>query len=291
MHRLRARPRAIARLLVLWALCALPARLPAQTLELRFLDVGQGDAVLIRNAGREVLIDTGPTDDVAAHLKRLGVDTLDLLVASHNHSDHIGGADAVLDRIPVKNYLDNGHPATTQIQRRVLDRIRRKKVTYLRATSRTIAIGDARLRIIPAPAIAGLDDGEQNNRSVVVLLERGRFRALLSGDSEVEEQDALLKADQVPDVDVLKAAHHGSRNGVSAAWLARTRPEVVVISVGAGNSYGHPHAEALRLYRSAGSRVLRTDQQGDVVIRVGPDGRYVVRTERAPRPAAATAPR
>lgn len=263
--------------IALWALfVASPAR--AQDLELRFLDVGQGDAVLVRSGGKAALIDAGPSDRIVERLRALGVTSLDLLVASHNHADHIGGADAVLASLPIRYYLDNGHPATTAIQSRVLELVERRGATYLRASPRTISLGDATLRIIPAPEGAGGD--EQNNRSVAVLLERGTFKALLTGDSEVEEINALLRTAEIPDVDVLKAAHHGSRNGVTPAWLARTRPEAVVISVGAGNGYGHPHPAAVRYYEAGGRQVLRTDREGDVIFSVTPTGCYETRTER-----------
>lgn len=250
----------------------------AEPLEMRFLDVGQGDAVLLREAGRTVLVDAGPSDRVVARLRALGVESIDLLVASHNHADHIGGMDAVLDSFPVRAYLDNGYPATTRIQARVLERVEAEGATYLAPTPRTISLGEARIRVIPAPE--GVAGDEQNDRSLALLVERGRFRALLTGDSEVELLNALLAASPPPDVDVLKAPHHGSRNGLTPAWLARTRPEVVVISAGAGNPYGHPHATALRYYCAGGRTVYRTDLQGEVVVEARADGSYAVRAER-----------
>ena len=250
-------------------------------LELRFLDVGQGDAVLVRAGGRTALVDAGPSDRVVERLRELGVEKVDLLLASHNHSDHIGAMDAVLDSFPVRNYLDNGHPAGTAIQKRVLGRVEKKGVTYLEASPRTISLGDARLRIVPSPVGEGGE--EQNDRSVVVVVERGRFRAVLSGDSEEPEIRALLASGAgLPDVDVLKAAHHGSHNGVTPEWLARLRPEVVVISAGKGNTYGHPHREALRLYCGEGRRVLRTDLHGEVAVVVDARGGYTVRAEGDP---------
>jgi competence protein ComEC len=255
-----------------------PATADTAPLEIRFLDVGQGDAVLVRSAGRTALIDAGPSDRVAERLQALGVDTVHLLVASHNHSDHIGGADAVLETFRVRNYLDNGHPATTAIQKRVLKLVEERGVTYLQASPRTLTLGDAKLRIVPAPQDVGGD--EQNNRSVVTLLERGAFRALFPGDAEREEIEALLASREVlPDLDVLKAAHHGSRNAVTEGWLARLRPEVVVISLAEGNVYGHPHREALQRYCTEGRWVFRTDLHGEVVVRVDGEGRYTVRTE------------
>lgn len=256
-----------------------PAPATGGPLELRFLDVGQGDATLIRLAGKTVLVDAGPTDAVLAKLRALGVDSLSLAVASHNHSDHIGGMDVVLAGLPVRYYLDNGVPANTRIQRTVLQLVRDRGVTYLAPTARTVELGDARLRVIPPPERARA--GDQNDESVALLLERGPFRALLTGDSERRELAALLQAGGMPDVDVFKAPHHGSRTGILEGWLERIRPEVVVISVGAGNDYGHPHAEALAAYRAAARTVLRTDEDGDVSVLVDSAGCYEVRTARA----------
>jgi competence protein ComEC len=265
--------------LVVAAVAARPAPATAQqhgVLELRFLDVGQGDAILIRNGGKTVLVDAGETDGIAARLHELGVDSIGLAVASHNDNDHIGGMDAVLRALPVRFFMDNGFPKTTRIQRTVLELVRDRGVTYLQAGPRTVEVGDARIRVLPSP-VAGRSVA-QNDRSVVLTVERGAFRALLTGDSEKRELAALLRGDAVPDVDVFKAPHHGSRTGVLAAFLLRVHPEVVVISVGTGNKFGHPHPEALAAYQTPGRTVLRTDRDGDVVVSVDAVGCYEVRT-------------
>ena len=231
--------------------------------------------VLIRNKGKTVLIDAGPTGATLPLLQALGVDSLDLFILSHDHADHIGGAEAVLAGLPVRLYMDNGVPSTSQLHARVIRLVEAQGITYLQATSRTIAVGDATLRILPPPASAAVG---QNSHSIGVLLERGGFRALLTGDSDAPELIAWLAADVIPAVDVLKAPHHGSRNGVTPGWLARTRPKVVAISVGANNAYGHPDAWALRYYQAGGRRVYRTDRDGDIVVRVAKDGSYEVTT-------------
>jgi len=184
----------------------------------------------------------------------------------------------VLATLPVRFFLDNGVPAKTKAEEVVLRLVEARGVRYLNADARDLALGDAKLRIIPP--VPGVGDGGQNNISVGVVVERGRFKALFTGDSEVELLSAWLEHGVLPDVDVLKAAHHGSHNGVTPRFLAAVRPEVVVISCGAGNSYGHPHAEALRQYESGGRAVLRTDRNGEVVVRVAPDGAYKVEAER-----------
>ncbi len=130
------------------------------------------------------------------------------------------------------------------------------------------------LTILPPPAWAEV---EENNASVGVLVEHGEFRALLTGDSEQDELNHFLELG-VPDVTVLKAAHHGSRNGVTPRWVDVTRPEVVVISVGRDNAYGHPHPWALRYYEAVASEIYRTDRDGQVTVRGYRDGRYEVST-------------
>ncbi|HEU5261952.1 MAG TPA: MBL fold metallo-hydrolase [Gemmatimonadales bacterium] len=198
------RASAVVRLALSFLLLALP--LWGQQLELRFLDVGQGDALLVREGGKTAMIDAGPSGDVALRLRALGIDTIDLAVASHNHADHIGGMAAILSQFVVRFYLDNGLPHAT------------------------------------ATAEGGGDRADQNNSSVGIVVEFGDFRALLTGDSELPELAYWLRYDTVPRVQVVKVAHHGTWNGTSREWVERTHPVAAVISVGAGNSYGHPSA-------------------------------------------------
>jgi competence protein ComEC len=251
----------------------LSASAAAGELEIRFLDVGQGDAVLVRNGDKTALIDTGPTDQIVEQLRSLGVESLDLLLISHNHMDHVGGADALLAGMPVHSYLDNGWPAKTKIQEVILKLVDAKKIPYLEATKRDISLGDAVLHILPPGTF-----GEQNDRSVGVIIERGKFKAAFPGDAEVDELNGWVAAGLVPAVNVLKAAHHGSRNGVSPLWINATRPDLVVISCGRGNDYGHPHEAALRYYKTGGRKILRTDEVGSIAVRVQPDGVYDVQT-------------
>jgi beta-lactamase superfamily II metal-dependent hydrolase len=250
--------------------------------ELVFLDVGQGDAVLVRSPeGRTVLIDAGPRD-VVPQLKALGLTTIDVIIASHPHADHIGGMQRVLRAFPVRYYLDDGATHTTQTYKNLMQRLERSNVTYLQATDRTINVGSVTIRILPPPATGSLD-----NRSVGVVIAFGEFRAILTGDAEQPELDYFSSLG-VPDVTVLKAAHHGSDNGVTSDWLLATRPEVVVISAGANNSFGHPHAWALNLYQNAAT-VYTTAVHGTVTILGARDGSFHVLTaggagEAAPPP-------
>ena len=184
----------------------------------------------------------------------------------------------MLRRYRPRFYLDNGVPATTQTYRRVLEAVDAAGSQLLEPTSRRISLGEVVLHVLPPPGQPGWD---QNDNSVGLLVEYGTFRLLLAGDAEgrqwawwLREATALLRP-----VHVHKASHHGSRNGDTATALSRLRPEVVVVGVG-GNSYGHPHADALGLYQSQGATVYRTDQHGTVVVEAQRSGQYRIAVER-----------
>jgi beta-lactamase superfamily II metal-dependent hydrolase len=245
----------------------------APAVEITFLDVGQGDAVLVRAPeGATALIDAGSDAPLAA-LRAWGVDRIDLLIATHPHADHIGGMRGVLSAVPVRFYMDNGQAHTTVTYRNLLATLeRRTDVGYLAAEPRTVSLGSVALEVLPLPPL----DVDHNNRSIGIVLRFGSFLAFFSGDSEIEELEWLVARGVVPDVTLLKAPHHGSNDAVADAFLARARPEVVVVSVGR-NAYGHPGGRALRTYRAHAMEIYRTDLHGSVTLRAYEDGRYEVR--------------
>jgi beta-lactamase superfamily II metal-dependent hydrolase len=249
----------------------------AQDLVIRLFDVGQGDAALITSPeGKTALIDGGRNNGVANYdLYLLRVDTLDLVVASHNHADHIGGLWDILRTSTVRAYMDNGVPATTSIYYEVLAMLQARHIQYLAATPRTIHLGSASLRILPMPP----GDRSQNNSSVGVLLRYGAFSALFTGDAEGKERQEWEAHASLPHVSVLKVAHHGAFNGTDDAWLDVIQPRVAVISVGAHNSYGHPSEQTLRALATVGAQVYRTDRDGDITIVVDSLGGFTIRTE------------
>jgi competence protein ComEC len=255
-------------------LLSLPVR--AQQLELRFLDVGQGDAIVIREGGKTALVDSGRSANIVVQLQALGIDTIDLLVASHNHYDHIGGMAAILGNTEVRYYLDNGVPHKGPIYQRTIQAVVESSTQYLGASNRTITVGSAQLRVLPPPP--GQD---QNNSSVGLLVQYGEFRVLLTGDSDLYELRYWLNNETIPRVQVVKVAHHGSRNGTTAEWAETTRPDVAVISVGARNSYGHPSPRVIEQWQRVGARVHRTDLEGTISIFANRDGTFVETTARS----------
>jgi competence protein ComEC len=258
-------------------LSCLAGPLHSQQLEIRFLNVGQGDAAIVREGGKTALIDAGGSGAVGSYLKAFRIDTLDLVVASHNHADHIGGMSAVLASTFVRFYLDNGVPHTTATYSRTIQAVRASGAQYLSATSRTIGLGAAKVHVLAPPA-----SQDHNNSSVGILIEYGAFSALFTGDSELAELGHWLSTGTIARVHVLKVAHHGSWNGTSPDWIDATRPQAAVISVGR-NSYGHPSSRVVSQWETAGARVYRTDRDGSVLILANTDGSFVVTTDRADR--------
>jgi beta-lactamase superfamily II metal-dependent hydrolase len=245
-------------------------------LTIGFLDVGQADATVVESPeGRIALIDGGRDFAALAEaLLRWEVDTVDLVVASHADADHIGGLEAVLWTVPVRYYLDNGRPHTTATYRSLMRTVERSQVTYLAPVARTITLGSVTLRVLPPPD----GPGEQNDASVGILIEYGEFRALLVGDAEQDELHHFLQLG-IPPVSVLKASHHGARNGVTPAWVAATNPRVVVISVDQDNAYGHPDPWALRYYEAKADAIFRTDRDGALWLTASRDGTFRVETD------------
>jgi len=244
-----------------------------EPIRVTFIDVGQADAILIRSPeGQIALVDAGRGEPLRS-LGELGVEKIDLLVATHPHADHIGGMAGVINSIPVRFYMDNGQPHTTATYQNLMRTLQqRTDITYLAAEPRTIGLGSAEIEVLPLLPVNSTD---HNNRSVGLVLRYGSFVVFLSGDSEVRELAFWVQQGVVPDVTVLKAPHHGSDNGFTWEFLQDAQPEVVVISVG-GNSYGHPRPEALQAYTSVTPTVLRTDYHGQVTILGYEDGRYEV---------------
>jgi competence protein ComEC len=235
-------------------------------------DVGQGDALVLPTApGRAVLVDVGP-DPAAVDrcLDDLGVETLDLLVLSHFHADHVDGLrgaleDRAVGEVWVSRVLDPADGA-----REVLALAQDRGVPVRPAPyAATWASADVHLQVLwptagePAP---GPGDGSAaNDASVVLLAEVHGLRVLLTGDVEPPGQAALARTLPGLDVDVLKVPHHGSRYQ-DLDWLVSLRPEVALLTVGEDNGYGHPSPDLVRTLEGAGTRVLRTDTDGALAV-------------------------
>ena len=247
------------------------------TLELGFLDVGQGDSILITSpSGQNVLIDGGRKDDeVLDYLQAIGVKSIYMVIATHADADHIGGLEAVVRAYRPRFFIDNEIPSTTQTYEGLLQGVAEAGSQVAAPTARNVDLGGASLRIIPPPGVAAWGN---NDNSVGVVVEYGAFRAALTGDAEDQEFGWWIENGLLEPVDVYKASHHGSANGDTQASVTAFVPESVVISVGFENSYGHPDDEALELYRGVGAEVYRTDESGTITVTASADGSYTVDT-------------
>jgi beta-lactamase superfamily II metal-dependent hydrolase len=273
----------LIRQLLLSALLALFVSGLAADLRIVFMDVGQGTATLLLTPDdRTALIDGGRSfRQVEPLLSALGVKHLDLIVASHADADHIGGLVEAVQLFSPGAFMDNGLPHTTQTYARLLAAVEESDALYLEAFRRTLTLGEVTIEVLPPPYLAA----DQNSNSVGILIQYGEFRALLPGDATQLEQDWWLQEypELVTDINVYGAAHHGSTTGDRPDFLASVGPQVVVISAGQGNSYGHPREETLEAYHAVADFVLRTDLDGSVLVRVPPDaGEYLVVPEFRP---------
>ena len=241
----------------------------AKPLVIDFLDIGQGDSILIRSPeGKTALVDAGPSRDAAAKLlKRKGITALDIVIVSHHHSDHYGGMDQVVRNFKPEYFMATGSSHTTKDYLKLLQTVKAEGITAVAPTAkpRKIELGSVLLTVFPQPP---LDHQEENNNSIGIRLEYDKFSVLMTGDSETDERQWWLahNSSLIRDCTILKLAHHGSRNGTDQRWLDLVQPEAAVASLGAGNDYGHPHSETISLLRKNEIPFLRTDQRGTITI-------------------------
>lgn len=241
------------------------------TLQVSFIDVGQGDAVLIRDlAGFDALIDggmatAGPT--VVAYLRQQGIDSIEVMLATHADADHIGGLVDVLQLsdITVGSVLYNGYPGTTATWNTFAAAVADELLTLQPARyPQTYSFGPAAVQVLN-PVSAGAYAG-QNEASVVLRLSHGSVDFLLTGDVPATTESDILRLGLPLEAEVLKVAHHGSDSSSSADFLAAVAPKEAVISVGEDNQYGHPGPETLARLEAVGARTWRTDKSGTVVV-------------------------
>lgn len=223
--------------------------------------------MLIRAGGKAVLIDAGiKRARVAAQLAALDVTSLDLVIVSHPHADHMGGMEEVLRSMPVGLYIDNGMPHTTQTYAKLMVAVEELGIPYRSGrTGMELKLGDEAVMNVILPGDTLLRDtrSDLNSNSVVVVLTHGEMDFLFTGDAE-EPTEGLISRQSLPSIDVLKVAHHGSDHSSSTSFLRTVNPPIAVISCGEDNRYGHPAPEALERLNSAGALVYRTDQSGHI---------------------------
>ncbi|WP_244161389.1 DNA internalization-related competence protein ComEC/Rec2 [Trichlorobacter thiogenes] len=254
-----------------------PDAAPDGNMRIAFLGVGQGDATLIKLAdGRTLLVDGGgylldSNKDFGERylvpaLHRLKVKQIDLMVLTHPHPDHLGGLPAVAEQFRVREFWQGESVGSNDNYQRLIGALNNQHTT-LRIVKKgdRVQFGKELVLSVVAPQAVAGGEGGDNDDSLVLHLQQSSFSTLLMGDAGFPVEDMLLR-DGVGEITLLKVGHHGSRYASSEQFLARVKPRVAVISVGAGNTFGLPTEETINRIKQQGTELYRTDQQGTIQV-------------------------
>ena len=240
--------------------------IPMDGLYVHYIDVGQGDSELVCCGGEYMLIDAGEpsaSDTVVDYLNDHGIEKLDYVVCSHGHADHCGGLDAVVENFEVGTVLTSPYPGDTASYEIFSDAVAAKGLAMtVPELGESYTLGEAKFEFVgPLEQYDNLNDD-----SLVMRLEYGDTSFLFTGDMTSRAERDLLEDGANVKCDVLKVGHHGSSGSSSYRFLYEAEPKIAVISCEAGNSYGHPHEEALSRLNDCGAEIYRTDLEGSIVI-------------------------
>lgn len=231
-------------------------------LRVYYFDVGQADSILIVNNGQSMLIDAGKResgDVVVNNLKTIGIEKIDYLVGTHPHEDHIGGMAKVVGNFDIGTIFMPKTPHTSATYEKLIDEIanKKKKITVPKV-GQTFKVGNADCEIM------SIEDNKDNFNlcSIVIRMEYEGTSYLFTGDAEEENESAR----SWPQTNVLKAGHHGSRTSSSQKFLDQIKPNLIIISCGANNDYGHPHAETMEKFKKLNATIYRTDESGNILV-------------------------
>lgn len=243
-----------------------------RSLTVAFLNVGQGDSILIDTPNnQQILIDGGPNRQVLAEISKVMPfydRSIDVVIATHPDSDHIGGLPEVLERYDVDFFIEPGAESTNAVSKeleKIVEEKKIKKVLARRGMKLVISDNAYLLILFPDRDVSRMDT---NDASIVAKLVYGNTSFLFTGDSPQKIEKYLISIDSEGlDVDVLKAGHHGSKTSSSESFIGYTSPDYAIISAGKNNRYGHPHQEAIDILEKFGVKILRTDLLGSIILK------------------------
>ena len=259
-----------------------PSYTQKSNLTVHFIDVGQGDSILVQYANETMLIDAGESDkaaNVSAFLKEQGVSSLDFVVSTHPYEDHIGGLIDIMNEYPVGKFVDSGYLHTNETYENLLNIIENRSILY-HVAERGEALNFAsgiQVQVLNPPKKLFED---VNENSVVLRLVDNNVSFLLMGDSGLETEESIMYEGYYVDSDILKVGHHASTSASGESFIEEVNPDISIIEVGADNGYGLPHSDTLQRLQNT-SMVYRTDIYGSITVTT--DGlTYTVTTEKNP---------
>ncbi len=247
--------------------------------EVHFIDVGQGDAVLVTTPKKNLLVDGGKRNSgVVGYLDSLEIDKIDIVIGTHPHADHIGGLIEVLSTFDIGKVIDPGITHTTVTYNDYMEAIDSNEINYKvgkKGLKKQLS-ADAYIKLLHPTSP---DSRHLNNASVVAKVTLGDVVVILTGDVEKEGEQEMLEYTGLLPGDVLKVGHHCSRTSSTMEFLEAVMPEVSIVMCGEGNRYGHPHSEVLERLEMINSTIFRTDLDGHIVIKSNGEEFYVVDKE------------
>lgn len=253
-------------------------------LTVSFIDVGQGDSILIQApTGETMLIDGGEANSKSlTYLKSAGIQRIDVMVATHPHSDHIGGLVEILKTIPVGRVITNGQVTTTGVYENFLDAISTSKAKYTEVKQGDQVVLGSLIFNVLSPSNTQ-PTGDLNINSIVLRMVYGENSFLFTGDAQIDSENSMIASGLTLRSTFLKIGHHGSNTSSSPAFLNAVMPTVAIYSAGMGNTYGHPHASTIANLFAINSAIYGTDQNGTIVITADLKGYQVSAAQGGPR--------
>lgn len=237
-------------------------------LKVNYIDVGQGDSILVQVNGKNLLIDAGTTestDKLISYLDKQKITNLDYVVATHPHEDHIGGMSAVIKKYKIGEFYAPKITSKTKTFENMVKALKNKNIKInVAKPDITLDLGKNTKCEMLAPNSSKYED--LNNYSAVIKITYGNSKFLFMGDAEKLSENEILNKNYDISCDVLKVGHHGSNSSTSKQFLDKASPKIAVISCGKNNDYGHPHHETLDALKKKNIQIYRTDVNGSIVL-------------------------
>ena len=245
------------------------------TVEIHMIDVGQGDSILLMAPDGNILVDTGENKTesenmLKSYLDSLGIEKIDYLILTHHDSDHIGGADMVIDTYTVSTVImedwDEDYGKTTGVYNAIIESVQNSEGTEIKNYDPGDKLSLGELHIEFLGPVKEFND--KNEDSIIIRADFGENSIIMTGDAEEGAEKEILKTYSASDLDcdVLKVGHHGSKGSSTEEFLSAVSPEYALISCGIDNKYGHPHDEAITRLEATDAKIHRTDRTGNIVL-------------------------